>query len=63
MNNPVPFFNPFMNNQNNINFEKINNKLTRLEKDIRVIENRLDMIENKEKKLVKQDEPTDMYMI
>ena len=64
MNNPIPFINPFINNQDNLLLnEKINNRLTRLEKEIRILENRLNNLENKEKVITKQDEPTDMYMI
>ena len=64
MNNPIPFFNPFINNPEGIiNNNKIINRITRLEKEIRILENRLNKLENIEKPITKQDEPTDMYMI
>lgn len=62
MNNPGPFFNPFMINEQN-NYNKLNNKLERLEKDIKVLENRLNKLERIDKKNTNSIEPTDMYMI
>ena len=62
MNNPGPFFNPFMINEQN-NYDKLNNKLERLEKDIKVLENRLNKLERIDKKTTNSIEPTDMYMI
>lgn len=67
MNNQGPFFNPFMafqnmqNDQNN--YEKLINKIDRLEKSIRVLENRILKLEKKDAKTYFQEEPTDMYMI
>ena len=45
---------------------KVNPKVDKvefLEKEIRVLENRLNQIDNKNNKLNNIDEPTDMYMI
>ncbi len=64
MNNPGPFFNPFMGQVNSEqSFDKLNNKINRLEKDIRILENRLNKLEKKEIKPKITEEPTDMYMI
>ena len=57
MNNIGPFFNPFME------YEKLINKIDRLEKDIRILENRLNNLERLDKKEELDDEPTDKYMI
>ena len=68
MNNSNPFFNPFFNYQqfelNQENMDKIYNKLERIEKNIRILENRINILEKKEtnNNLI-HDEPTDMYMI
>ena len=56
MNNPIPFFNPFFNNELIIKIEK-------LEKEIKELEKRIHNIEKKEKKTISFEEPTDMYMI
>lgn len=62
MNNQNPFFNPFIPYQNiNIDNDKLINKIDRLEKEIRIIENRLNNIEKNKK--VKRDDESDMYMI
>ena len=64
MNNEI--FNPyaFFNYQNNLrNNEIILSKLERLEKDIRILENRLNILEKKEIEAKPNDKPTDMYMI
>lgn len=64
MNPGIPFINPFRpldNNQNND--EKLINKIERLEKSIRIIENRLNKLENNNIKPSITNEPTDMYMI
>lgn len=59
--NPIP---EFYNNQNLlINYNKLINKVERLEKDIRILENRLNIIEKKDIKLNPQEELSDMYMI
>ena len=67
MNIEGPFFNPFLRFQNisedQSNYEKITNKLERLEKSIRILENRMNKLEKKEIKDTIYDEPTDMYMI
>ena len=59
--NPIP---GFYNDQNIIiNYNKLINKIERLEKDIRILENRLNIIEKKEIKSSSQEEISDMYMI
>ena len=66
MNNNGPFINPlpgFMNNEPKNNILKLIDKLDRLEKSIRILENRINKLENRETKPIIQDEPTDMYMI
>lgn len=60
MNNPMPFFNPFLNQPIN----EIINKIEKLEKDIKILENRINELEKKsKKKQIFEEEPTDMYMI
>ena len=67
MNNPGPFFNPFMGfqnyEQNEINYDKLTNKVNRLEKELRIMENRLNKLEKVDNKPNIKEEPTDMYMI
>jgi len=62
--NPSPFFYPFAGlEQKDNNYDKLINKIERLEKNLRVIENRLNKLENNDKNKVIINEPTDMYMI
>ena len=67
MNIEGPFFNPFTRfqniNEDNNNYTRIINKLERLEKNIRILENKVNKLEKKEEKDIIQNEPTDMYMI
>lgn len=70
MNNQMPFFMPNMppNNMkdNNLDIERIINKINRLEKQIRILENRVTKLENtiqNNDKNYYQDDPTDMYII
>ncbi len=67
MNNNGPFFNPFQRFQNMIddqnNYQKLLNKIERLEKNLRILENRVNKLEDQDTKTIIQDEPTDMYMI
>jgi len=73
MNNQMPFFGPFnnpynnqINEKTNFDIEKIINKLNRLEKNIRILENRITKLEGATKNNEKnyyQDDPTDMYII
>ena len=67
MNNSGLFFNPFRGFQNNIdnqdNYIKLINKIERLEKNIRILENRINILEKKESPIIENTEPTDMYMI
>lgn len=72
MNNQIPYFfnnpNDINNNFNNlpntpnIENEKILYKLNRLEKNIKILENRLSKLESTNNDFFK-DDPTDMYMI
>ncbi len=61
MNNMI--YNPFFRFQNNIDIERIINKIERLEKDIRILENRINELEKKEVIIKAKEEPSDMYMI
>lgn len=70
MNNQMPFFMPNMppNNMkdNNLDIERIINKINRLEKHIRILENRISKLENSipnNNNNYFQDDPTDMYII
>ena len=65
MNNPIPYFMPIPNNDLNINNEHLLNKINRLEKSIKILENRITKLEgNKENiNLNIHDDPTDMYII
>lgn len=71
MNNQIPFFTnpqnntniPFPNNNANIEFEKIINKLNRLEKNIRILENRISKLELNTNNNLFNDDPNDMYII
>ena len=65
--NNFPCFNPFLAFQNieesQKNYEKLSNKIDRLEKNLHILENKINKLENTNSKIIKQDEPTDMYMI
>ena len=67
MNNPIPFFNPFNNpfikQDGQDNYEKLINKIERLEKSIRILENKVSKLENENIKPNNKEEPSDMYMI
>ena len=70
MNNQMPFFMPNMlphnMKDNNLDLERIINKINRLEKNIRILENRISKLENNNQSNEKnyfQDDPTDMYII
>ncbi len=70
MNNQIPYFmQPENNNQmpnytsNNLELEKIINKLNRLEKNMRIIENRLNKLEANNKINPFKDDLTDMYIV
>ncbi len=66
MNNGFNYFNP-LNNFIQPNFkeeyDKLFNKIERLEKNIRILENRLNKIEKIEFKEEQPYEPTDMYIL
>ena len=59
--NPFPGFQNYQINQESL--DKLYNKVERLEKSIRILENRLNNIEKKEPRLKNDEEPSDMYMI
>ena len=72
MNNGIPFFYPFNNfpnlnnNTNNEEYERLMNKIERLEKNIRILDTRVKKIEQKYNANnidYLNDEPTDMYII
>lgn len=70
MNNQMPFFVPNMpnnfNKDNNFDIERLINKINRIEKQIRILENRVTKLENQldnNNKNYYQDDPTDMYII
>ena len=70
MNNQMPFFIPNMpnnfNKDNNFDIERLINKINRIEKQIRILENRVTKLENQSNNNNKnyyQDDPTDMYII
>lgn len=67
MNNPGPFFNPFQGFMNyekdQDNYDRLINKINRLEKDLRILENRLNKIEKIDNKPSTNSMPTDMYML
>ena len=70
MNNQMPFFipnmSPYNKDNSNLDLEKIINKINRLEKQIRILENRVTRLENNNvnnDKNYYQDDPTDMYII
>ena len=71
MNNQLPFFIPNMppnypSFNNNIDLEKLLNKINRLEKNIRILEKRITQLEGNQTNNDKnyyQDDPTDMYII
>lgn len=66
MNNGL-VFNPYFGFQNYQDIlktnEKLISKMERLEKSIRILENRINILEKKETKIISSDEPGDMYMI
>lgn len=70
MNNQMPFFIPngpqFNKDNNNLDIDRLINKINRLEKQIRILENRVTKLENNlqnNDKNYYQDDPTDMYII
>lgn len=73
MNNQIPYFMNNPNQSNNPNYpinnnihleiEKITNKLNRLEKNLRILENRIRKLEMNNDNNYFNDDPTDMYMV
>ncbi len=72
MNNQIPYFmNPQdnFNNPNNYNngfnieLDKIMNKLNRLEKNVRILENRIIKLETNKNNNLFNDDLTDMYIV
>ena len=63
--NNMPYFNQnYMPNETDFIFEKFNNKLNRLERQIKILENRLNKLENVNvKKLNNFEEDNNMYML
>ena len=61
----MPYFNQnYMPNETDFIFEKFNNKLNRLERQIKILENRLNKLENVNvKKLNNFEEDNNMYML
>ena len=66
MNNQMPYDNYYMgmNIPNNMpNFERINNRITRLEKQIKILENRLNRLTNNNYQHNDYDDNDNMYML
>jgi len=73
MNNQIPYFmNPQdsinnhmlnYNNTPNMDIEKIMYKINRLEKNIRILENRITKLESNNNNNLFKDDPTDMYIV
>ena len=71
MNNQIPYFNqeqfnkvmPNYNNNIPYDIEKLINKLNRLEKDLRILENRVTNLEMDKNNKFFNDDPTDMYIV
>ena len=70
MNNQIPYFmnphTPIPNNQmqpSKIELENILNKINHLEKNIRILENRITKLETNNNSNYSNDDPTDMYII
>ena len=66
MNNQMPYDNYYMgmNIPNNIpNLERLNNRVTRLEKEIKILENRLNRLTSNSYKNDYDDNDNNMYML
>ncbi len=67
MNNQMPFImpnKPLYNQEINNDYERIINKIDRLEKNIKILENRVNNLEkNQSIPKYSKDDPTDMYII
>ena len=63
MNNREPFFNPFIGYIDNEQNNRITNKIERLEKEIRILENRVNKLEKIDNKPKPTEKETDMYML
>ena len=66
MNNQIPYDNYYMgmNIPNNIfNIEKMNNRITRLERQIKILENRLNNLTNNNYHHNDYDDNDNMYML
>lgn len=73
MNNQIPYlgFNPNLNenllynnqNYNDLAYEKLNNKIIKLERRVKMIENKLNMINNPTFLKNNQDNDDNMYML
>jgi len=51
------------NNTPNMDIEKIMYKINRLEKNIRILENRITKLESNNNNNLFKDDPTDMYIV
>ena len=63
MTNRGPFFNPFIGYIDNEQNNKITNKIERLEKEIRILENRVNKLEKVDNRPKSIEKETDMYML
>lgn len=67
MNNQIPYMDNYymgMNIPNNItNIERLNNRVTRLEKQVRILENRLNRLTNNNYQHNDYDDNDNMYML
>lgn len=63
--NNMPYFNQnYMPNEIDLMFEKLNNRINRLERQLKILENRLNRLENVNvKKLNTFEEDNNMYML
>lgn len=63
--NNMPYFNQnYMPNEIDLMFEKLNNRINRSERQIKILENRLNRLENVNvKKLNTFEEDNNMYML
>ena len=67
MNNQIPYMDNYymgMNIPNNIpSFERLNNRVTRLEKQVRILENKLNRLTNNNYQHNDYDDNDNMYML
>lgn len=63
MNNQIPYLIPINLNNPNINIDHLINKLNLLEKDVKILENRLNKLENIKEANNDNYDPKDLYII